>query len=157
MKYSFFLLIMCKGLPIFLFRCYQAAHISKKLYDNLLNSFDPHTRPEKFTSESVLVYVDLYKILDLDEKRGTITVKISKAGNSIQDLPPFPLQHPLNTPPHPLKAQMNATSGINHALPALTSAFTKAPPPPPPPVNPPPPLHPTHPLPQPSLTTHCGY
>ena len=132
MKYSFFLLILYKGLSIFifLFRCYQAAHISKKLYDNLLDNFDPHTRPEKFTNKSLLVYVDLYKILDLDEKRGTITVKISKAGNLIQDLPPFPLQHPLNTPPHPLKAQRNATSGINHALPSLTSAFTKAPPPP---------------------------
>ena len=56
----------------------NGAHVSKPLYTHLVTTFDSFTQPENFTNGTILIFSDLYQILDLDEKRGTITIKLTK-------------------------------------------------------------------------------
>ena len=59
----------------------NGTHVSKPLYTHLVTTFDSFTQPENFTNGTILIFSDLYQILDLDEKRGTITIKLTKVSN----------------------------------------------------------------------------
>ena len=62
-----------------LVKCDDDFHISKKLHDEIKSKSHPYTQPKNFTSDDIVrLYVDLYQILDVNEKSGAIAVKLTQ-------------------------------------------------------------------------------
>ena len=53
-------------------------HISEKLYDEIALKSRPYILPANFNNSRVWLYVDLYQILEVNEKSGTIVLKLTK-------------------------------------------------------------------------------